>query len=519
MSNRFLTILEVSQKQAYIFASNKLRDNIMNSAVIAWIMSPEYFSEKIRDAGVFSADKNLVYSGGGHTVLEFETREAACIFTGRITEAILREYPGIAVFSKTVAYEDSLSPGENLKKLTAALEKKKAVRSAVFHQGSFGVEKINSNTLMPEYAEDDPEKKTMPEPEEETDRRLSAEGYDRIYKFEDLGGSRNESSFIAVVHIDGNAMGKRVERLHEMNQDADWDSFKKKLRQFSEMIDQDFKASYMDMINIVKEKLESGVLDELSLKPGKFPVRRIITAGDDVCFVTEGRIGLECAAAFLDALTSRTNCVDGEGYAACAGVAIVHQKYPFYMAYELAEMLCSNAKRFAASLDEDGSGSKISAIDWHLEFGELKDTLEEIRADYAAADGTRMELRPYIVHAPETVRTEEPIRWYRNFRRLARSIRQGEITYARGKMKALRGVLKCGRAETEYYLKFNRIEKLALDCYQGIYKEIKYDEGIGTGEGLEQKIYVKTRDGNVRSLIFDAIEVSDTYIDLSKQEV
>ena len=35
-----LTMLEVSQKQSYIFSSNKLKDNITNSAVIAWIMSP-----------------------------------------------------------------------------------------------------------------------------------------------------------------------------------------------------------------------------------------------------------------------------------------------------------------------------------------------------------------------------------------------------------------------------------------------------------------------------------------------
>ena len=32
--------------------------------------------------------------------------------------------------------------------------------------------------------------------------------------------------------------------------------------------------------------------------------------------------------------------------------------------------VCSNAKRFGARLDED---SRISALDWHVEFGQLKD--------------------------------------------------------------------------------------------------------------------------------------------------
>lgn len=65
-----LVKLEVSQKQAYIFSSNKLKDNVLNSAVIAWIMSPEYFAETVTANGkseLFDLKKNLVYSGGGHT--------------------------------------------------------------------------------------------------------------------------------------------------------------------------------------------------------------------------------------------------------------------------------------------------------------------------------------------------------------------------------------------------------------------------------------------------------------------
>ena len=49
MNERYLTILEVSQKQAYIFQSNELRSNVLNSADIAWITSGEYlfFTESV----------------------------------------------------------------------------------------------------------------------------------------------------------------------------------------------------------------------------------------------------------------------------------------------------------------------------------------------------------------------------------------------------------------------------------------------------------------------------------------
>ena len=136
------------------------------------------------------------------------------------------------------------------------------------------------------------------------------------------------------------------------------------------------------MTEIVKYNIEKEKLKDLSIKDKKFPVRRIITAGDDICFVTEGRIGLECAVTFIKELNKCQNKEDKEGYAACAGVAIVHQKYPFYKAYELSELLCSNAKKYAASLSEDKSGKEISVIDWHIEFGEIKDTLKEIRKGY-----------------------------------------------------------------------------------------------------------------------------------------
>ena len=83
MGERYLTILEVSQKQAYIFASNRLRDNIINSAVIAWIMSSTYFEQVINNPCIYSEKENMVYSGGGHTVLEFPTEENAVTFAKR----------------------------------------------------------------------------------------------------------------------------------------------------------------------------------------------------------------------------------------------------------------------------------------------------------------------------------------------------------------------------------------------------------------------------------------------------
>ncbi len=130
------------------------------------------------------------------------------------------------------------------------------------------------------------------------------------------------------------------------------------------------------------------------------PLRPIILAGDDACFVTAGSIGLECARIFNKDLTSLTNKADGQPYAACAGVALVHQKYPFHRAYQLAESLCGNAKKYGADLDER---RQVSAMDWHIEFGQLKDSLSDLRQDYQTEDGCRLELRPVSLVLPPDI--------------------------------------------------------------------------------------------------------------------
>lgn len=486
MRERYLTIMEVSQKQAYIFQSNELKKNILHSAVIAWIMDADYLEEKANDPKLFRKEDNLVYSGGGHIVLEFAAREQADDFVRKVTRAIRKEYPGIDVFAKTIAFDERQSPAGNLKELTKELERKKANRRAAFHQGSFGVEKTDTNTLRPILCHG--EEAGMPKKEEETDRSLMAAGYRRVFRFEELGGSKDSSNFIAVVHIDGNAMGRRVEKLQQRYGELDWEAYKERLRQFSESIDRDFKAAYKDMSEYVADRIRSGSLSKLDLTDNNFPVRRIITAGDDICFVAEGRIGLECAAAFLDSLGGRRNSVDQEGYAACAGVAVVHRKYPFYKAYELAEMLCSNAKKYGAALSSDGSGSDVSAIDWHVEFGEVRDTLDEIRAEYLDADGNSVSGRPYIVRAAQPLTADSASHSYQRLRGLIRKLQDDE-NCARGTIKELRGVLKLGQDETKYFMRFHKIEDL-----------IRWDLG------------------DDHKMLFDAIELIDTFIALEDKE-
>lgn len=518
---RYLTILEVSQKQAYIFASNKLKDNIVNSEIIAYALSPEYIS-RILSAQGYTDSQNMVYSGGGHTVLEFTSEEEAGASVASLTEQIYRDFDGLEVFAKTIRYDESAENpvAANLKNLTKELERKKSLRLSAFRQGSYGVEAIDVNTLnVKNLMPGSKEKSELADADSIQKREQSfyPDGFKAVSAFGELGGSKNDKNFIAVVHIDGNGMGKRVEELYKLPEvkDAEWDSAKKKIREFSECVAEDFRSALEETANDLGLALAGGKLNDLAYKIDKekgsyyFPLRRIITAGDDICFVTEGRIGIECAVRFIKHLEKKENTVDHKNYYASAGVAIVHQKYPFYKAYELAEMLCSSAKKFGSFLSADDNGRTVAAIDWHIEYGELKDSIDEVRKAYLTEDGNRMEMRPYLVAAPKEILEKKELtdRLYSSFKKRIQMIQNDKEAFPVGKIKELRNAIKAGERETDNYLILNRIKDIALDF------EVRTELDPAKRK-KEYKLFEEQSDGKKHSTIFDAIELMDAFIPL-----
>ena len=154
METKYLVIMEVSQKQAFIFSSNELKDNVTNSAIIAWVTNPKFFEEQISDRSIYSTEKNIVYSGGGHTVLVFDKEENAEKFVQTITLRVMEKYEGLELFAKRLKCKGDIT-GEELKQLSQDLEVKKSKRKSAFHQGSFGIESKNERKKykMPEEEE------------------------------------------------------------------------------------------------------------------------------------------------------------------------------------------------------------------------------------------------------------------------------------------------------------------------------------------------------------------------------
>ena len=557
----FLVILEVSQKQGYIFSSRLLKDNVRHSQEIVLVTGSESVADKRRffrkAAGERYQEDNLVSTGGGHTVLCFPEREQARTFVSLVTEEAMRRFHGMELYAAVMEYDSALDLGTNLDNLSKALERKKARRRASFGWRSVGVEKLDRESWQPlpigAASRYDAQVEALIE---EFDAQVGIPGWKYPKDFKTLvnwekhlstgkTARTGEENFLAVVHIDGNAMGARVRRLYEQFKKQDFDTSRTRLQTFSGGVQADFEAAFRDTAQALAEHCRKQAAPEAETLSGFLPIRPIILAGDDVTFVTAGRCGLACAQVFLKALAKRSNPEDGESYAACAGVALVHQKYPFHRAYDLAEELCEQAKRFVAEIDPDkgeiGSdrgepgpdnesktqpGSRVSAMDWHIEFGQLKENLSELRKDYETEDGGKLELRPLLVTSPEAAASlpgvdQEAaeaviggVRTWDFFRRMCRAIKGESGRMARGKIKNLREVLKQGEEESRFYLRDREIHDLlyhGLDAEYGDEAFRKAYEQIGKG-GVVKEVFRpvgKAGEQKSRCLFFDAIEVMD----------
>jgi hypothetical protein len=118
MGNFTLTVIDTTGIQDYIFGSNVLKHNVGASALVHWATN-DWACEKLVELGETNVDKKckfnrrtidgdcltseLIYAGGGNTVILFENCEKAIEFTKRLTQKVLHEAPGLQL---VVAHTD-----------------------------------------------------------------------------------------------------------------------------------------------------------------------------------------------------------------------------------------------------------------------------------------------------------------------------------------------------------------------------------------------------------------------------
>jgi hypothetical protein len=542
MSKFTVNVIDTTGIQSYVFGSNRLRENIGASYLLSqatgdWV---EEILENIENnVGVPKAQQKLpiessnlpaelVYAGGGNAMVIFRTHDFAIKFARKLSKKVLHDAPGVNLVIAHAEFDwDAGSLYEVVQKLMKnELERKKYSRIPSAPLLGLGVTTTCTSTQLPAISRSDEPQYKMPEESKpylvsrETGAKLQVvndanvnlkkeifqpeilKEYKIALDFDDFGRTEGESSYLAIVHADGNSMGKRFQKIGEGKCDREYIN---DLRSLSESVNQAGINALKEVTKILVKSIqpdEQGkkkVKEQFEIKDNFLPFRPIVYGGDDVTFVCDGRLGLELAALYLQKLQEQP-IVDGEPLKACAGISIVKTHYPFARSYELSEALCREAKRYVKQKKE----VNFAALDWHIAASGLSGSLQEIRE------------REYHVKIPEFSKISHlemrPVRlekhqsdWHtwEGFTKVVKEFNK-EVGYwkeRRNKVINLREILRKGSGATKEFINGYRLQPLP-----------SIPDSSGRSKNLAQDGWLDGVCG-----YFDAIEAMEFYISLGEE--
>jgi len=545
MTEYTLTIVDTTGIQNYVFGANQLKQNVGASYLVAsatrgWVheclpephnvvsldVADASFTDAKIEEGELAAE--VVYAGGGNTVILFRSEDDAKRFVGDLSLKVFAEAPGlgIVIVHRQFGWGDKALGGKEgvVNQAMAKLAKRKAAAPMPMALPGLSVTAECAFTNLPASGQHpDPDKNSPVSAEvlaklehfdNANDRLkkvvkdvLSKDGfkYDFAMQFEDFGQSFGESNYIAVVHADGNGMGKRVKKISKAYDRPDQNRrYIAATRQFSESIRvaaiealKEITRFLVDSVEVGTDKKRTRSLgdERVVLNGNLLPFRPIVFGGDDFTFVAEGRLGLALAARYLEIFRNKMYS-DGEKAYCRAGVAIVKTHYPFARAYILAESLAASAKARLRDISTEG---KATALDWHLATTSMLGSLKEIRQrEYVGRNGGSLLTRPVMI--------SEDVGWrtWDHFAQVVSDFQTGEAWKdRRNKVKALRVALRDGPDAVKNF----------IAAYDGVNTLPDID-----GDGSLMKTGWKEEDGKWRCGYFDAIEMMDMYISLQDSQ-
>lgn len=445
MGNGYLVFFETSGNQAYVYATNKLRENIGASeltyrAGTQWVLeaaglhdvptgNPAEFREWLANKPV-SDGVEVILCTSGKALLRVSDEPAAVTIVKAVTSRAAREAPGLSITGAIV-------PLEGRDKQSVA----KAMKAA--H------ERFNNNRdLMPTPSQRfamlpfcEPCATTgLPASGRQHQDCLSSVSLQKrdmqkawFSRIANVFTSRNSQmciassaeqlekefggfSWLGVVFADGNGLGQIMLNFTEWLGDQD---YLDTLRAFSLALDTATEEAFFAACEKL-EQLNAAQRMESGMK--RLPIVPLLLGGDDLTVLVDGRFALPFTEAFLEAFencSAKQTAIKeiaqsalGVGrLSAGAGVAIVKSHFPFHSAHALAESLLKSAKIVKNKVQQNDKQQPFpcSALDFHILFDAAFSSLDDIRKERRMAATEKTEYRlwggPYVVTPSDDLQT------------------------------------------------------------------------------------------------------------------
>lgn len=200
--------------------------------------------------------------------------------------------------------------------------------------------------------------------------------------------------YVAVIHADGNDIGATIRDVVAKSPDT-----VASLTRFSEHLGDATERAVGAALTAVRHVIDPDAPTTVNVIPG----RPVVVGGDDMTFVIRSDLALPFVKAYLDAFEKHTaglvGAIAGEDAGAArphltakAGIAFVHQNFPFHLAFDLAHSLCDDVK---LGLRMKGKGLTPSGLHFFRVTDSFADDYRELRQTHLTVGGRSLTMGPY----------------------------------------------------------------------------------------------------------------------------
>ena len=410
MSKSILAQYTIRSKQDYIFRTNRIVE-IMGASVNISKAWKVLFEEAKNCGKIVEQNGNTAFSledterkfkqkevqmvelfcGGGNETVLFDSLETYREVNQAFSYRIMKDYPGMIPMSEY--WEVSGDYKEDYKKLMTRTEARKNVMAPGRNEFILPFSMMDRDTFQP-Y--------TDVIKIEGNEKRMTAEGLAKrmagirvrdndpsVKLLDDMVTKKEEEGLLAVVHADGNNMGRKI--MDMLGKETSCDVCVEKMRKFTEETKRAFVDKGLEALHKCREDLKRKY-SKKNLKDTAFAFREVIADGDDMTFICNARFVMEYVKAYLEAVYHYQSRHRSEwGYSSCAGICIFHSHYPFARAYSLAEQCCDDgAKAMVHKTDINGNAKAEVVeecwVDYHYIHSGIGGNLMAIRHNGGTED-------------------------------------------------------------------------------------------------------------------------------------
>lgn len=559
--------IDIGGIQSYIFGSNRLRENIGASYSIKRATSQP---SDVLDGWIdpLAAEAQVIFAGGGHTCILFYAKASAKLWIRQYSLRMLNKAAGLR-FAVGISAEFDYNAGaydiktyikqarEDCERaqnsynttpatlglgVTVACRSTGLVATQQCHtvakaDGDYPISReIVAKTVAASKSGDaiDP---AMADLLHQIDAfKLINQKYSIPRDFDDFGRTTGKYSYLAVVHADGNGIGKLIQSLAELKTTNQ--RFIDFYRTLSQLINRLGAAAMNKTVTFLSEIITNDTFKELThyLEIDRdtdnpfFPLRPLVYGGDDITFVCDARVAFHVTEVLLEEFTRQSKELlsklkqdfpeEASSFphelSACAGITIFRTHYPFARAYDLAEELCASAKQLSNVV----SHKQASALDWQIAPSGRIDNLKALRhTEYALNADETLTLRPVMLTGDRTWRT------WSNIKQAVKNFNRPWLE-RRNKLIAFQDINRQGLQATEHWQRNLREPLELLNFGMQDAKMIWTDENLPAHSSLNREhpkpawgvddVIESDSPPKYIALYFDVIELMEHYPPLAE---